>query len=1165
MSRIIKLIAIGFFFSSLVGCVNTQYSAQSDTPEPGVSPASSLDHIVISEIMAGAENNNNHDFIELYNPQNEAVDLAGFTLSYQLDRENDYITLYQWDSYTLIPAFGHYFLGYTGEDFGIVVDAEFKQNIIPTKGSLALLNSIDEIQDTLCWGDQTCENVENSPASSLIKNQSLERLPGGQEGNGIDTNDNAADFTLNDLPTPQNSGSPIAPAISNQIQISLNVPDKVNPGEQFNIKVNISNPTDTNAENITIKVPVPSGLTVTPNQIENFEFHPPFAVWNIPNLDSKSAALLDLPVTAPWSYTNLFAHSYSAICDNLSIGAVGEPVTIQVTGGSVPIEIAKSLFEVEVVVEGIATMYTDGFYAGSTGTKFYLQDESGGLQVYIPGGKGQVNVSIGDRVRAQGHIELYRGALELIPASPDDVEVITKKEEQPIPQLILIAEALQTKSLTGELATIQGNAARIEEFSYSFEMDLLDETGQMITAYIDKETSTTIETLENDLLYNVTGILEVKDGNVQINPRQQSDIQVIPPAALAIEIDAPSNAAQNDIIDLAFTITNNLPEDAKNILFTLPPSFENYHIISLSDDGQSMNDSAAWQFPLLPFGESKTISATVEVVSQNAFFEIGNFTLTADNSPAITADNPHYIFTSPNLPIWAIQGPGTRSPYLLETVQTQGIITAIFPDLNGFWMQEIQSDTDPRTSAGLFVSTEGLELNLKPGDQIEIKGIIREAYQQTQITPSSKNDIVVIKSSIRLPAPVSLDPPQDSGQAEIYYEALEGMLVSVPGSALAVSPINKYGEITLVLPKYGINRLYQGEENGYKIVLDDGSNNTHLDQSTLPFIVNTGDTLTNIAGPLEYTYGNYKIALTTTPVIKSHQTNPQQIPELQSGQFSIMTWNVENLFDYLEPHPASPALPNIRQYKVDIARTANTILTAGAPSVVALQEIENIKVLEDVASSEILTNYVYQPILIEGTDSRGIDVGYLVRTDSAIVLGTIQHEAPEGITSRPPLEITLEVIGANQPTTLHILNNHFTSMSGGEKATEPRRNSQAAWNVTVMEKILNADPNSNIIITGDLNSYYDSPPIEILRDAGLSHAFDQLQPEERYTYIYEGASQTIDHIMMTQWLYENIDSVIPLHINADYPIPIAGDESPTHKSDHDPVIVILNFTTKHTN
>jgi len=1158
MIRLKRFVLIGILLSLIAGCTSSQISTPPEATEQPELPTPTLDHIVISEIMAGAENNNNHDFIELYNPQKDAVDLTGYTLTYQLDQEADYITLFEWDSYTLIPAYGHYLLGYGGEEFGLTVDAWFKQNLTPNKGLLAILDSNGEIQDSLCWGKQSCESGEGSPAPALPKGKSLERSPGGDAGNTTDTGDNAADFSLTEQPNPQNSGSPITPSFSGQVQIQLHLPEKVNPGEQFTYQIKVNNPADEAAQNIEVKLPIPADLTIDSDQIGDIRIEPSFTLWTIENLDAKSSSTLELNVTAPWSYTELITHSYSATPGNTPVGTVGEPITIQVADGSVPIKIAKTLFEVDVVAEGIATMYTDGYYAGSTGTKFYLSDESGGVQVYVPGGKGQVNVSIGDRVRVQGHMELYRGALELIPASPDDVEVIAQKEEIPTPKEVSIAEALQTESLIGELVTIQGNAARIEEFSYSSEVDLLDEAGQMITAYIDMETSATIETIETELLYNVTGVLEVRDGNIQINPRQPSDILEIPAETILMEIDAPSNVEQNEIVDIAFNITNNLSADANNIQFTLPLSLKNYKTISLSDDGQILDETAVWNLPLLPAGQMKRIGAIVEVTSNQPYFEIKDYTLTADNTPVIIAENPHYIFTSPHLPIWAIQGPGDRSPYLMQNIQTQGVITAIFPEMNGFWLQEKITDADPNTSAGVFVSAENLELEIVTGGQVAIKALVREVYQQTQLTPTSKYDVVVIKSGNRLPAPVSLDPPQDNDEAEVYYEALEGMLVTIPGTALAVSPINKYGELALVLPKHGVDRLYQGQQNGFKIFLDDGSNETHLDQSTLPFIVNTGDTLTNITGPLEYTYGNYKVALTTTPSIKRQQIVPASLPEVLPGQFSVMTWNVENLFDYLEPHPSSPSLPNIRQYKVDIARCANTILAAGAPSLVAMQEVENIKVLEDIAKSENLIGYSYQPILIEGTDSRGIDVGYLVRTDQADILDTIQHEAPEGITSRPPLEIALET--GNPPTTLHILNNHFTSMSGGEKATEPRRNSQAAWNVTVMKQILDVDPNSNIIITGDLNSYYASPPIEILRDAGLSHAFDQLQPEERYTYIYEGASQTLDHILMTERLYEVLDSVNVLHFNADFTLPIAGDESPTRKSDHDPVIVIFNLS-----
>ena len=47
------------------------------------------------------------------------------------------------------------------------------------------------------------------------------------------------------------------------------------------------------------------------------------------------------------------------------------------------------------------------------------------------------------------------------------------------------------------------------------------------------------------------------------------------------------------------------------------------------------------------------------------------------------------------------------------------------------------------------------------------------------------------------------------------------------------------------------------------------------------------------------------------------------------------------------------------------------------------------------------------------------------------------------LTSRPPLLVQVEVETANGPATVFVINNHFTSMSAGVEATEPRRNAQA--------------------------------------------------------------------------------------------------------------------------
>jgi predicted extracellular nuclease len=271
-----------------------------------------------------------------------------------------------------------------------------------------------------------------------------------------------------------------------------------------------------------------------------------------------------------------------------------------------------------------------------------------------------------------------------------------------------------------------------------------------------------------------------------------------------------------------------------------------------------------------------------------------------------------------------------------------------------------------------------------------------------------------------------------------------------------------------------------------------------------------------------------------------------------------MTWNVENLFDILDPHPASPPRPRKANYELDLTKVANTLLAAGAPTIVSLQEVENLGIMEDLAAHELLSPFGYQPVLLEGTDSRGIDVAYLVRGDRAQILDVQQFVAPEGLTSRPPLLIKVQLDMGDENRVLYILNNHFTSLAGGEAATEPRRAAQSAWNIEIIDRLRIADPDAHFVVLGDLNSFYDSLPIDVLRESGLRHVFELLPGEERYTYIYQGVAQTLDHILVSPSLWAALEEVHVLHTNADFAIPDPEDDSPIHKSDHDPVIVILD-------
>ena len=132
-------------------------------------------------------------------------------------------------------------------------------------------------------------------------------------------------------------------------------------------------------------------------------------------------------------------------------------------------------------------------------------------------------------------------------------------------------------------------------------------------------------------------------------------------------------------------------------------------------------------------------------------------------------------------------------------------------------------------------------------------------------------------------------------------------------------------------------------------------------------------------------------------------------------------------------------------------------------------------------------------------------------------------------------------------------------MSGGEEATEPRRNAQAAWNAEIAQELLGENPEAYLAVIGDLNSYYGSLPIQTLEESGLTDLFDSVNPNERYTYVYEGNSQVLDHILVNDSLLDTLISLDVLHSNADYSLPFSSDTSLYHISDHDPVIATFLY------
>jgi hypothetical protein len=142
--------------------------------------------------------------------------------------------------------------------------------------------------------------------------------------------------------------------------------------------------------------------------------------------------------------------------------------------------------------------------------------------------------------------------------------------------------------------------------------------------------------------------------------------------------------------------------------------------------------------------------------------------------------------------------------------------------------------------------------------------------------------------------------------------------------------------------------------------------------------------------------------------------------------------------------------------------------------------------------------------------------------------------------------------------TIIAINNHFTSLSAGEEATEPVRTAQAEANVAFMAELKADYPDAMFVVMGDLNSFYQTLPVDTLQAAGLNHVYEYFGDGELpYTYIFEGRAQSLDHILVSPELFARIVSVDALHINADYPLPLPDDTSPMRASDHDPLVVMF--------
>jgi predicted extracellular nuclease len=267
-------------------------------------------------------------------------------------------------------------------------------------------------------------------------------------------------------------------------------------------------------------------------------------------------------------------------------------------------------------------------------------------------------------------------------------------------------------------------------------------------------------------------------------------------------------------------------------------------------------------------------------------------------------------------PIYDIQGDGQFSPLVGETVPTIGIVTAITADGRDMWIQDPEGDGNPATSDGILVDDrDRLEPLPQIGDLIKVTGQVEERQFFPDLPVTRLDDVhfrgpyEVISSGNPLPAPSELtDQPDSVTDAIVLLESVEGMRVSVKNGTV-VSPTSRFGEFALLTKKDA--KQGSGYEPSVKQVLlrdlsqdpnvvDYNPERILVDDFTLDdaIVVQPGDIVQSLVGVMDYSFGNYKIQPTGSKITpKPIPNSPQSVRNGPSGDTTITTYNVENLFD----------------------------------------------------------------------------------------------------------------------------------------------------------------------------------------------------------------------------------------------------------------------------
>ena len=584
-------------------------------------------------------------------------------------------------------------------------------------------------------------------------------------------------------------------------------------------------------------------------------------------------------------------------------------------------------------------------------------------------------------------------------------------------------------------------------------------------------------------------------------------------------------------------------------------------------------------------------------------FSIVVIALLAMLLPLSVAADGHGVCGDPYTPIYEIQGDGWESPFHGDDVVTEGVVTVDLQkssELSGFFIQDKTGDGDPATSDGLFVNhrdTWSPEFDPSVGDLVRVKGTIDEQFGLTQM---EWLDAGTICGTGFPPFATNVFVREFNANPE----AFESMYIRFPRPMTVTDTFNlhRFGEVWLgekgvveqPTNEYPVGtdaEAFAADNMNRSILLDDSS--TWSNPNPVPYTndegtLRLGDTVNPLVGAISYAFSNYRIQPQDPASVKFVALNSRPAEPKTMGNLVVASANVLNYWTTLDGRGAETP----EQLAVQTEKLVAELLGTNA-DIIGLQEIEN-----DPTHTPILTLVaalnaaegadvwswigphdanVY-PILNEiiYRNDRVATVG-----DPVTVVDPIFDTIPPGRTDpvgRRPVAQTFTFNGE----MFTVVNNHLKSkgcsgaagddldQGDGQSCFNATRVGQAERVLEMVDDLVAATGDTDVLVIGDLNSYLDEDPVLAFETELVNLVREWDKDPYSYNFFASFAAPWIgrgllDHALATPSLADQVKRAEVWHINADEPRFLDWYDTsmvapgPYRASDHDPVIVSLEL------